>query len=111
MPSEAPAPPAGDRMTSIDAVRGLALVLMTLDHVREFFHAGALDHSPTDLSAATPGEFLTRWVTHFCAPAFVLLAGGAAYLWGERRRSRAEVSWFLLTRGLWLVVAELTIVR
>jgi uncharacterized membrane protein len=104
-------PAAGDRLSSLDAVRGLAMVVMALDHVREFFHAGSLLHSPTDLAAATPAEFLTRWVTHFCAPAFVLLAGAGAYLWAEHGRSRRELSWFLLTRGLWLVVVELTVVR
>jgi uncharacterized membrane protein len=84
---------------------------MALDHVRDFFHAGSLLHSPTDLAAATPAEFLTRWVTHFCAPAFVLLAGVSAFLWEEHGRTRRELSWFLLTRGLWLVVVELTLVR
>jgi uncharacterized membrane protein len=109
--SPAPAPPAGDRMKSVDAVRGLAIVVMALDHVREFFHAGSLLHSPTDLSSATPAEFLTRWVTHFCAPAFVFLAGVAAFLWQDHGRSKRELSWFLLTRGLWLVVVELTVIR
>jgi uncharacterized membrane protein len=98
-------------MKSIDAVRGLAIVVMALDHVRDFFYAGSLLHSPTDLAAATPAEFLTRWVTNFCAPAFVLLAGVGAFLWAEHGRSRRELSWFLLTRGLWLVVVELTLVR
>ncbi len=103
--------PRGDRMKSIDAVRGLAIVLMALDHVREFFHADSLLHSPTDLESATPAEFLTRWVTNFCAPAFVLLAGVGAFLWANHGRSRRELSWFLLTRGLWLVVMELTVIR
>src|SRR5947209_15228491 len=104
-------PAAGDRMKSIDAVRGLAMVVMALDHVRDFFHADSLLHSPTDLNYATPAEFLTRWVTNFCAPAFVLLAGVGAFLWADHGRSRRELSWFLLTRGLWLVLMELTVIR
>ncbi|HKB41332.1 MAG TPA: heparan-alpha-glucosaminide N-acetyltransferase domain-containing protein, partial [Gemmataceae bacterium] len=93
------------------AVRGLAIVVMALDHVRDFFYANNLRYSPTDLDSATPAVFLTRWVTNFCAPAFVLLAGVGASLWAERGRSRRELSWFLLTRGLWLVVLELTVIR
>src|SRR5262249_20236262 len=108
----APVPSTGgDRMKSIDAVRGLALVVMALDHVRDFFYANTLRYSPTALDSATPAVFLTRWVTNFCAPAFVLLAGVGAYLWAERGRSRRELSWFLFTRGLWLVVLELTVIR
>src|SRR5947199_352574 len=101
----------GDRMKSIDAVRGLAIVVMALDHVRDFFYANNLRYSPTDLDSATPAVFLSRWVTKFGARAFVLLAGVGASLWAGRGRSRLELSWFLLTRGLWLVVLELTVIR
>jgi uncharacterized membrane protein len=99
------------RLDSLDVVRGIVMVIMALDHVRDYFHADALLYDPTDLTRTTPLLFFTRWITHLCAPAFVLLAGIGGYLYGARGRSRAEVSRFLLTRGLWLVVVELTVVR
>ena len=94
------------RVASIDILRGLVMVLMALDHVRDFFSAAHFD--PLDLSQTTAPLFLTRWITHFCAPIFILLAGVSAYLTG-RSCSRAELSRFLLTRGLWLVVLEVTL--
>ena len=97
------------RLDSVDLLRGLVMVIMALDHVREWFTN--VKFSPTDLSQATPVLFLTRWVTHFCAPSFVFLAGTAAYLSMARGKSRKELSVFLLTRGLWLVVLELTLVQ
>ena len=84
------------RVASIDIVRGAVMVLMALDHVRVF--SGVPAGSPS------PGIFFTRWVTHFCAPAFVFLAGTAAYLSGARSR-------YLLTRGIWLILLELTVIR
>jgi uncharacterized membrane protein len=96
------------RLESIDAVRGVIMILMALDHTRDFF--GSLAESPTNLATASAGLFLTRWVTHFCAPVFFLLTGTGAYL-SLRRRSRGELSRFLLTRGLWLIFLELVIVR
>lgn len=95
------------RLDSIDLLRGLVMVVMALDHVREYFQD--VRFSPTDLAATTPAYFWTRWVTHFAAPVFVLLAGTSAFLSGERR-SNAHLSHFLLTRGLWLIVLELTVV-
>jgi len=85
------------------------MVIMALDHVREWFSNAKFN--PTDLTQATPALFLTRWVTHFCAPSFIFLAGAAAYLSMARGKSRKELSVFLLTRGLWLVVLELTLVQ
>ena len=103
MPDERPR-----RNHAIDAVRGLVMVLMVLDHARDFFFGWRVD--PMDLDEASPILFFTRWITHFCAPGFVLLAGAAAYLYG-RQRSAAERRRFLLTRGLWLIVLEVTVVR
>jgi len=94
------------RLESVDLVRGLIMVVMAIDHVRDMLGAGHFD--PTDLSRTTAGLFLTRLVTHLCAPGFVLLAGTGAFL---SRKAPRELSRFLLTRGLWLVVVELTIVR
>ena len=101
------AAPARARLDGIDLVRGLAIVLMALDHVRHYFTDVRFD--PTDLTQASAPLFLTRWVTHYCAPAFVLLAGVSAALWA-RKRSAAELSRFLLTRGLWLIALEFTVV-
>lgn len=98
---------ARPRLDSLDWLRGLVMVVMVLDHARDFLGAGQFN--PRDVHN-TP-LFLTRWITHFCAPTFVFLAGVSAHLYGARGRSRSELSWFLLTRGLWLVFMELTIVR
>jgi uncharacterized membrane protein len=98
------------RITSIDLLRGIVLVLMALDHVRDFFHYGLLfGPSPTDMATTTPVLFFTRWVTHFCAPVFVFLAGTSAYLYG-RTRTTAQLSRFLWTRGAWMIFTELVIV-
>jgi uncharacterized membrane protein len=87
------------------------MVVMLLDHTREYVHADAFRFSPTDLSKTNVALFFTRWITHLCAPTFVFLAGTSIYLQLMRGKSRAELSKFLLTRGLWLIVLEFTVVR
>ncbi len=99
------------RVATIDAVRGLVMIIMALDHVRDFIHRAAMTSSPTDLASTTPLLFFTRWITHICAPAFMFTAGLGAFLWFQRGKSKAQLSTFLLTRGLWLVVLELTVMR
>jgi uncharacterized membrane protein len=96
------------RLTSIDTLRGIVMVLMALDHVRDFF--GSPGISPTNLGQTTLPLFLTRWITHLCAPVFFLLTGTGAAL-ALRSKSAAGLSRFLLTRGVWLIVLELTVIR
>src|SRR6266536_3753989 len=97
------------RIESIDLLRGLIMVIMALDHVRDAFSNATFD--PTDLSLTTPGHFLTRWITHVCAPVFVLLAGTGARVSGARGKSKADLARFLWTRGVWLICLEFTLVR
>ena len=97
------------RVVSVDLLRGIVMILMALDHTRDFF--SNLRFPPEDLSRATPMLFFTRWITHFCAPIFFLLAGVGASLALKGGRSKKEVSLFLLTRGLWLSFVELTILH
>jgi uncharacterized membrane protein len=99
------------RIDSVDFLRGLVMVIMLLDHTREYVHADAFRFSPTDLSKTSVLLFFTRWITHLCAPTFVLLAGTSIYLQILRGKSRSELSKFLLTRGLWLIFLEFTVVR
>jgi len=107
------AAPRRDRLTSVDALRGFVMIVMALDHVRDFIHRGAMaGASPTNVAATTPILFMTRWVTHFCAPVFMLTAGLGAYLyWRNGHRTKGQLSIFLLTRGLWLMVLELTLMQ
>jgi uncharacterized membrane protein len=100
----------GTRLLSIDALRGLVMIIMALDHVRDFFHADAMLFSPTDLSRTTPFLFFTRWITHYCLPVFMFAAGMGIYFYG-RSRSKGQLSRFLWTRGLWFIVLELTVMR
>ena len=96
---------AGRRNPSIDLLRGIAMILMALDHVRDFF--ASKPYEPTDLDHTTPALFFTRWITHYCAPIFVFLAGTAAWL-SRSKKSDAELTRFLVSRGIWLVVLEVT---
>ena len=98
------------RIQSVDVLRGIVMVIMALDHIRDFFHYGSQLFSPEDLTKTNALLFFTRWVTHFCAPVFVFLAGTGAYLATRRGMSRASVSRFVLVRGLWLVLVEMTLV-
>ncbi len=109
MPSPPPLPPS--RLASLDAWRGLIMVIMALDHARDFMHAGAMTGSPENLATTTPVLFFTRWVTHICAPVFMFAAGAGAFMKLQRGGTKAQLSWFLVTRGLWLVLLELTVMR
>jgi uncharacterized membrane protein len=101
----------GSRVQSIDALRGAIMIIMALDHTRDFFHASATFFSPTDLTHTYPFLFFTRWITHLCAPVFTFTAGLGAFLWLQRGRTKAQLSRFLLTRGIWLIFLELTVMR
>jgi uncharacterized membrane protein len=96
------------RLASIDVVRGVIMIVMALDHMRDFF--GVPGQSPTNLASASAALFLTRWITYYCAPVFFLLTGTGAFL-SLRRRTSGELARFLLTRGLWLIFLELVLVR
>ena len=100
--------PRPARLTSVDTLRGIVMIVMALDHVRDFF--GVPGISPTNLAQTTVPLFMTRWITHICAPTFFLLTGTGAFL-SLRKKSVRELSWFLLTRGLWLVFLEVTVIR
>ncbi|GAA4469475.1 DUF1624 domain-containing protein [Nibrella saemangeumensis] len=100
-----------NRISSIDFTRGLVMLIMALDHVRDLMHTTSLTQDPTDLSTTTPALFLTRWITHLCAPTFVFLSGTSAYLSLKSQGRIAESARFLRTRGLWLIVLELTVIN
>lgn len=96
------------RVESVDLLRGIIMVIMALDHTRDFFHIGAFTGDPLDPSTTTPMLYATRWITHFCAPVFVFLAGTSAWFQG-RRKTVKELSSFLLSRGLWIILVEVLV--
>ena len=100
---------AKTRIESIDLLKGVVMVIMALDHVRDYFHYSAFMFNPADPTQSTLPIFFTRWITHFCAPAFSFLAGLSAFMVGKRK-SKNELSVFLIKRGIWLIFIELTIV-
>ena len=97
------------RIASIDILRGIVMVIMALDHCRDFFHIAAITDQPTNMETTTPILFFTRWITHFCAPIFVFLSGTAAFLNGQKKTT-AQLSGFLLKRGIWLIIVETVII-
>ena len=97
-----------NRVNSVDVLRGIIMVIMALDHVRDFFHVTAMTADPLNIATTTPALFFTRWITHFCAPVFAFLAGTSIYLTGLKR-SKSNLSAFLFKRGLWLVIVEIVI--
>lgn len=101
--------PPQTRINSIDLLRGIVMILMALDHTRDYFHSEAFIDDPLNLNTTTPFLFFTRWITHLCAPTFVFLSGTSAYL-QSLRKSKKELSWFLFTRGLWLILLEVAII-
>ena len=98
------------RIASIDFLRGLIMVIMALDHTRDYFHIGAMTSTPTDLSTTTPLLFFTRWITHFCAPLFLFLSGISAFLNGQNK-TKKELSIFLIKRGFFLIVFEIVVMN
>src|SRR5260370_950028 len=116
VPAEVPTSTSGEagtslgRLTSVDVLRGLVMVIMALDHTRDFFSNSASLFDPTDLAHTSPILFFTRWITHFCAPVFVFLAGAGAYLSLARGKDECELSKFLITRGAWLIFLELFVI-
>ena len=103
-------PKPKSRLSSIDSLRGAVMIVMALDHVRDFFHVGAMSFSPTDLTQTTPVLFLTRWITHFCLPVFMFTAGLGVFFFG-RSHTKGQLARFLWTRGLWFILLEITVMQ
>ena len=98
------------RLDMVDLLRGLVIALMVLDHTRDYFHISAYTFDPTDPARTHVLLYLTRWVTHLCAPTFVFLAGVSVFLQGVNGKDKSQLTRFLLSRGAWLIVLELTII-
>ncbi len=98
-----------NRLETIDLMRGFVMIIMALDHTRAYW--GLTPYDPTDLSQASPELFLTRWITHLCAPVFVFLTGLSAYLYGKKVASKKLLCSYLLSRGVWLIFLEITLVN
>ena len=98
------------RVSSVDLLRGLVMVIMALDHVRDYLYNASFYYNPLDLDKTSGTLFFTRWITHFCAPVFMLLAGTSAFIISQKK-SKKELASFLLTRGLWLVFLELIVLN
>ena len=101
--------PKRPRVASIDTLRGIIMLVMAIDHTRDFFHQPAMLYDPLNLDITTVPIFFTRWITHFCAPIFVFLSGISAFISGQRKTT-AQLSSFLVKRGIWLIIVELVIV-
>ena len=99
-----------NRIESIDLLRGIVMIIMAIDHVRDYFHFDAFLYSPVDISQTSAGLFITRWITHLCAPTFIFLAGVSTYFVAQKK-TLSDTSFFLLTRGIWLVLLQLTLIR
>ena len=97
------------RIESVDILRGLVMIIMALDHVRDYFHIAANTDNPLNLATTTPELYFTRWITHFCAPIFVFLSGTSIYL-QSLRKTKKLLAGFLIKRGLWLIFIELVII-
>lgn len=100
-----------NRVRSVDALRGFVMIIMALDHVRDFTSNATVLFQPDDLTRTTAALFFTRWITHICAPVFMFTAGMGAFFLLRRGRTKSQVSQFLLTRGLWLLLLEFTAMR
>jgi uncharacterized membrane protein len=98
------------RIDTIDFTRGLVMIIMALDHVRDLTHTTALSEDPTNLDTTTPVLFLTRWITHLCAPTFVFLSGASVFISLKNTTNLSEAKKFLVTRGLWLILLEFTVI-
>lgn len=101
---------AGTRIQTIDVLRGLVIAIMALDHIRDYLHVSGYAINPLNPEQTTPLLYVTRWITHFCAPTFVFLSGVSAWLQAARGKSKRELSRHLFTRGLWLIVLEFTVI-
>ncbi|KAA6460392.1 DUF1624 domain-containing protein [Acidobacteria bacterium AB60] len=105
-------PRRASRLMSLDALRGTVMVIMAIDHIRDFFDRYSMSNSPTDLSQATAIMFLTRWITHFCMPVFMFSAGAGAFLWWNRgQKTRGQLSRFLATRAVWFLALEVVVMN